>query len=606
MLKKRLIRKKYLPGLLTLFALLFVFLGLLYKIRIFDFWLHLAAGRYNLTHGVILKQDIFTFSQYGFNWRDHEWLYQIYTYIIYLLWGYQGLTIIKALFVTTIYILLYKTLSPGNTREKALAWSVILLAFTGSITRLNTRPHIVSLFFTVTFLFILIKYTEGELKHPFYLLVPQALWVNIHGGTAFLGPFYTAVFLAQTLLRRQTGEDRKLYSRQVKQLLICLLFLLGLSLMNPFGYRILTYPFDKMGQSFQISILGEWQPVSPEQLDPSLIIISFLLLVAIFPAWKKKKTGTLMIAFLFAWLTIKHSRFRADFLLTSSYPVYCFLKGLKWRSASAQSAFRLTMAFLLIMAFSFFLIDLRLNAVSDLGVYWPVYPVKASNFIKRNLPGEKIINPYELGGFLMWRLPGNQYFIDGRQLPGETVFKEYYAMYNDSSPEKTSFMNVLRKYNADLVLYANDNRYLDKKYQNFGKKDWGLIYFDRGYRIYLSRRPKHQALLSSFEYRIVDPLDSKLNFYAPSLPDSNYAQAMLKELKRAREDDPKNFLVLYGLAKYYLRRKNMVKSEIILKEMVKLRPDAPSILTNLGKVLKALGKDYEAESYLRKAKALKS
>jgi hypothetical protein len=59
------------------------------------------------------------------------------------------------------------------------------------------------------------------------------------------------------------------------------------------------------------------------------------------------------------------------------------------------------------------------------------FPAKASQFIEAQVSPDPLYNPYDWGGYLIWRLPGRLVSIDGRaQLYGDEGLTRYIATQN--------------------------------------------------------------------------------------------------------------------------------------------------------------------------------
>jgi hypothetical protein len=82
------------------------------------------------------------------------------------------------------------------------------------------------------------------------------------------------------------------------------------------------------------------------------------------------------------------------------------------------------------------------------------YPIEAVRWIRRHREelGTRLYNDYGYGGFLLWQLPGQRIFIDGRmpawRIKDRRIFQDYVALNRDDSPQLT----VLDRYGVDWAL----------------------------------------------------------------------------------------------------------------------------------------------------------
>src|SRR5260221_166583 len=61
-----------------------------------DTYWHLAAGEWMLSHGLILRRDVFSFSHAGQAWDTHEWLTEVVMALAFRLGGWDGLLLLAA------------------------------------------------------------------------------------------------------------------------------------------------------------------------------------------------------------------------------------------------------------------------------------------------------------------------------------------------------------------------------------------------------------------------------------------------------------------------------------------------------------------------------
>ncbi|MEK7742908.1 MAG: hypothetical protein AAB578_00845, partial [Elusimicrobiota bacterium] len=62
----------------------------------YDFWWHLASGRWMWEHGAFLRNDPFSHTLARAPWVDFEWLFQILTYLAHRAGGFQAIVWMKA------------------------------------------------------------------------------------------------------------------------------------------------------------------------------------------------------------------------------------------------------------------------------------------------------------------------------------------------------------------------------------------------------------------------------------------------------------------------------------------------------------------------------
>jgi hypothetical protein len=95
------------------------------------------------------------------------------------------------------------------------------------------------------------------------------LWVNLHGGYIIGFVLLGIYFLGNALFcYKNQDEERKKYLNKCK-----ILFLIGtacllVSLINPYGYHILLFPFNLVSDKFLMSVVSEFMPTNLQEFHP--------------------------------------------------------------------------------------------------------------------------------------------------------------------------------------------------------------------------------------------------------------------------------------------------------------------------------------------------
>ncbi|HNV25523.1 MAG TPA: hypothetical protein PKI21_04610, partial [Nitrospira sp.] len=82
------------------------------------------------------------------------------------------------------------------------------------------------------------------------------------------------------------------------------------------------------------------------------------------------------------------------------------------------------------------------------------YPIEAVRWIRthRDEMGTRLYNDYSYGGFLLWQLPDERIFIDGRmpawRIKDRWIFHDYVALNREDSPQ----VNLLDRYGVDWAM----------------------------------------------------------------------------------------------------------------------------------------------------------
>src|SRR4029453_14827811 len=90
-------------NLLLLLILSAVVISSFFKIADLDFWWHLKTGEIILQQKAFPHQDIYSFTAFGREYIDHEWLFQVLQSLVYDSLGSLGIILFKILILVSIY-----------------------------------------------------------------------------------------------------------------------------------------------------------------------------------------------------------------------------------------------------------------------------------------------------------------------------------------------------------------------------------------------------------------------------------------------------------------------------------------------------------------------
>jgi hypothetical protein len=161
-----------------------------------DFWWHLRTGQYIVETHSVPRVDVFSGTVAGQTWVTHEWLSEVFIYVLFALGSYPVLMLTFAAIITLAFAFVYARCE--GKPYLAAAFSLLLAALATAPTW-GVRPQMISLLLTSVFLWVLEKWRvdAGDHKGHLYawVLVPlMILWVNLHSGFA-LGLAIIAIYL---------------------------------------------------------------------------------------------------------------------------------------------------------------------------------------------------------------------------------------------------------------------------------------------------------------------------------------------------------------------------------------------------------------------------
>ena len=419
----------------------------------YDFWWHLKTGELIVQQGAIPHADPFSWTRPGAPWTAHEWGWDALLYLVYSAGGWLGLIYLKAtLFGICAALATYLALRWGSGLVPALAVTA-LMAVAVSIW-LNARPQMLIVLYLLLILHLLTSYREGRPRALWWLPVIFLLWANTHGafllGWAVLALFGICEVLQPGERRARTpvvpGEEdlRTGWPRPRLGALVPLL-LPGLAsvlicVANPNLVAGALYPFSYVvgENAYHSKVITEY--ASPDFHEPLFMALEALMLVTILALIISPRGPSLWeVALLLVGVYLFLKWARNGPLLA----VFCVPLAARHLSARARQTRWLhwlgesdragpaPRPLLVGVAAAVLLLALVMIAPRDPSpertIDANLLPVRATEVIRANHFEGNVLNSYEWGGYLMWRLwPAYRVYIDGRaDMYGTAMLQEY-------------------------------------------------------------------------------------------------------------------------------------------------------------------------------------
>jgi hypothetical protein len=293
--------------------LVLLFLGLLIlttrPIADPDFWWHLQTGQWMAANHSIPHTDPFSFTVAGKTWVAHEWLSELFIYMLFRLGSYALLIITFASIITAAFFLTYLR-CPTESRPYVSGF-VLLLGAVSTGPTWGVRPQMISLLLTALFLYLLDRYRKtSRLRYILVLPAVSLVWVNLHGGFP-LGFAIIAIYILGEAIDTLVGISTKKVTSEIAAfkhvfflagvLALCVLTVLA----NPNGFRLYLYPFETLNSPSMQQFIQEW--VSPDfhQFEWQPLAWLFLLILGLGLLGRKSTSITnilLVVAFGYASL----------------------------------------------------------------------------------------------------------------------------------------------------------------------------------------------------------------------------------------------------------------------------------------------------------------
>ena len=472
-----------------LYVLLYAFLFASRPISDADFWFHLKTGQYVFQNGQVPHTEIFSFTYQGIPWVAHGWLAGTFFYAVYAALGLYALIFIFAILVALSFWIVLK-----NTQAHPfiLAFAMLLGIWT-ILPNIGVRPRVFTLLLASIFLVVLQDYARRGVGRRIWLLIPlTALWANLHGGFVIGWVLVLLTIAGVVLDALLTGERVQPLWPRLRTLGIVLIGCFLAALANPYGIRIYEPARRALSSSVYSRIIVDWMPPNfsqPELLPLVALILLSITVFALSPRRIKPSELLLFVATLYA--TLKAQRNMLLFALVAAPLFARYLQAcieatpfnrtfIGVRSTSRPRGI-VALSVLMLLPIPLFVTRLNATAYAEPQQQRMKVPIKAVEYMRTNqLTGNTFTFPSIWGGYLIWELPSNPVYIDGRDVYPEKFVDEYVQMVRG----RVDWQQPFERSRVQLVLLRPGSllaRQLD------GMNDWERVYQDEMSSVYKRR-----------------------------------------------------------------------------------------------------------------------
>ncbi len=561
--------KYYVWGLFAVFSVL-VFLASTYKVSgDDDFFWHLATGRYIVEHKVVPDTDIFGFATQGVEWIPFEWGWDVLTYGLYNIAGYNTILVFRSIAFVFIFFLYFKLFQKFKINS-FLSLLILFVLLIGIMDRLSPRPHVITYIFFAIIIYILtsFKYLDREkyVKKLYFLPIIFLVWGNMHMG-ALAGGLFLFIFAVSEVIifyypkKFSSNDIKPLSISQLKVLLIISVLSALALLVNPHGINTYIYAYSHTKMKM-LETVNEWRSPFDTMFGTGYVITLYKvflfggLIILIYSYIRKDLFQAILYIVLFFY-SIRAIRFTVDyeFLIVFFFAYsmnYFIMRTGKTKAVSfllynngVKIAAAAALIYICFQVPSGNIYEtLRYYRVFGWGINDDFLPVQLFDFMKENDIKGTPYNHFGTGGYLVWNFPGQKNFIDSRNL-NDNIFNEY----NSIMSKTPGFEKKMEKYNFDYVIYLdpdlirrpNDLQRVIVSYLA-RNPEWKLVFWDDKSMLFLKNIPKFSDVINKFEYKVLNPYTSLFfeNEFAQNVS-RNPVETKL-EMDRKFKTEPQGYL----------------------------------------------------------------
>lgn len=420
-----------------------------------DTWWHLRTGQWILDHHALPAVDRFSFTRQGTEWYYPGWLAEVLMVGIFSIAGLPGLNLLFTCLIVLSFILVFLSMR-GDPYLRA---AVLILAAGASEIYWSARPQVFTFLFSACFFLCLREFLHGKRNFLWLLPIGMVLWVNIHGGFAVGFILLLLAVVGQGL--SYLGSRDKHSPEPIHKLV----WLTGIGLacfiacaINPYGFKIITYPFQTVSIHFLQNYIQEWQSPNFHYWDAQLFLILFFITwTAIAFSPKPMEKGDFFFLAIISYMgfvawrnTYLLSIIAPALIMDYSQPILESLAP-KWNpgmSASrTQSLFNSVILAGAAIAAAIFAFFANTPASIEASIRRQI-PVDAVQFLSGNPGWGRMLNAYNWGSYLVWKLPSYPVFVDGRtDLYDDEILNQYLTAVNT----RAGWQDVLRQWDIRVV-----------------------------------------------------------------------------------------------------------------------------------------------------------
>ncbi len=466
-----------------------------------DIWWHLHNADQLIQHHTLPRQDMYSFTVAGHPWINHEWLGELPYYFGWRALGLRGIDAVTLSVLSFIFMgLLYLSYHQSGHYKASVA-ACCYAVFLASVS-FGPRTILFGYAYLIVLLIVLQRFRQKDSRLVWMIPALFCLWVNTHGSW-LIGLILFSIITAAGFARGSWGavSAEPWTTSQRKKLLLVWGASVAALFVNPFGSRLVLYPFDlAFRQKLNIEHVEEWISVNFHDLRGKLVLVLLLVLVigVLLRScrWTLAELGLLTFA-LYSGLTYSRFLFLLGIVVAPLLAkILDFVP--RYRRAADTPVLNTFVILLMIGAAVYFWPrDAQLQAAVG-----QQYPVQAVDYLEAHPPQGHMLNFYLWGGYINWRDPSLKIFLDSRVdiFEYSGVLQDYLDLLSLSRSEP-----LLEKYRIRYVLFPPNEPLTYVLERDPG---WKVVYRDR-ISVLLERTSDYSANIAHGEDIIVGIGDSR-------------------------------------------------------------------------------------------------
>ncbi len=441
------------------FIILFIAVCLLFLLKAFiqldpDLGWYMRMGEIISKEGMP-RADPFSYTMASYPYVDQEWFANIGVYFINSIFGYGGLAILHTIFLVICTLIIFRK----NIFSGEYNFGLSLLFLATFLPYFGVRHQVQSWLYLAILLWLI----KDKVFEKYYWFIPllSLWWANVHGSFPVLIVVLSIDFLYKTYEKKRILAKRSLV----------LLLSIFTTFLTPHFYHAWRDVYAQITDTSLRWRIQEWYPSIMQFSIPYVFYISlyFLALKTYWHSMQKTQVLVSLFFFIQALLSTRH----VPLWVISSTPL--IIEGFRKlekqveKIKQGRQRFRTMGKAFLSLCILVFTVQISLSMWGARSSSEDIfYPKTAIKYLANNTNGSRIFSLYGWGGYLIWKLPQEKVYIDGR-MPSwrnknapENETGDAMKDYLEISEGKRDFNNEADKYNIGYVLLP-----IEKKSENF-------------------------------------------------------------------------------------------------------------------------------------------
>lgn len=464
-----------------------------------DFGWHLRAGLDLIEQGWSLPvTDPYSHTMPEWRWVEHAWLTDGLLGVVYRGCGDYGPLALILLFGAAGAGALWIGAKTGSAHRTARLMAMACSLWV-ALPYLGARTQLVSLVGVAVLLWIWTRAQQGA--HRMIWCIPPLflVWGNLHGGFT-AGIFLLGLALAASVgsrllvdwkaLQESSVNEPALSWPEIRRVAFVTIASCAVTVINPYGWHLHGEIYDSLMDRYMLENLREWQPVSFQGWAGRAYFLYLIgLLILAIALYRRIEPVRWSLIAVFFSLSLLHWR-NVTLFLVVSIPLLAELleaagAGLVRALSNQRLALQGGIVALTVAAggvLSFLggdhLVHVwRAGTAPDRYFEETEYPIEAVRWIRDHPDqvGAHLYNEYGHGGFLLWWMPEQKIFIDGRmpawRLGDRRIFTDYIRL---NQGDRVG-LDLLAKYRVDWALVSKGTALADAL---SGRPGWNVLYAD--------------------------------------------------------------------------------------------------------------------------------